>query len=280
MISIDPDKIKNVLGLPEISDPRYLFIAVQSLWVAYALWFPAYHRSGEQLAICVGTAMIIDFFLHWYFRNIKFFPLSALTASLGAFLMCDSTGLWPYFFVALASITSKHFLRTSESHILNPNNFGIVMAVILFPEAININAARWGGYWQLAAAVAIGGIAVSIRAKRIYVSLGFLSGFVAGAWIRTLILAKPFHIALAPTTGAAFYLYSFYHITDPKTTPSLAKSQLLFGFLVAALDAIMRFYESKYAFFFALFIACPVYAFIKELMSLIKKSNLPVPSAR
>ncbi len=251
-------------GLPPINDPRYLFLVLQLIWVTYSLVFPAYSRSVIQFVVCVSTAAILDFACHRYFRGINFFPFSGILSSLGAFLMCDANGVWPYFTVAALSILSKHLIRVERHHVFNPNNFGIVACVLLFPLDITMNAARWGGFSWIWIAVAGTGVIIAAKAHRLWLTGGFMATFLAGAYVRALISGRPFEAVCAPLTGAAFYLYLFFHITDPKTTPERRAEQLAFGVALGVVDAYLRYQQMKFAPFFALFLICPLYTLIRE----------------
>jgi hypothetical protein len=57
-------------------------------------------------------------------------------------------------------------------------------------------------------------------------------------------------------TGLAFVLYTFYMVTDPATTPSSARGQVVFGLSVAAVYAALMVSHVVFGLFFALTIVC------------------------
>lgn len=56
---------------------------------------------------------------------------------------------------------------------------------------------------------------------------------------------------LSSLTSPAFYLFTFYMITDPSTSPSRPKDQVLVGVFIALFDLIFHLKFSLYTFFFA-----------------------------
>ena len=71
-----------------------------------------------------------------------------------------------------------------------------------------------------------------------------------------------------PMTGPVFYLFSFFHITDPITSPSTRKGRLLFAFILAVIDGILRYNQVLYSPFYALFIATILKQFLPQILPL------------
>ena len=59
-------------------------------------------------------------------------------------------------------------------------------------------------------------------------------------------------------TGVAFILYTFYMVTDPATTPSGRREQIVFGLSVAAVYGLLMVTHVVFGLFFALTIVCGV----------------------
>jgi hypothetical protein len=86
--------------------------------------------------------------------------------------------------------------------------------------------------------------------------LAWLTVFALQAIVRGLIFDTSIPGALAPMTGVAFVLYSNYMITDPGTSPSKPKVQMVFGGGVAALYAFFMIVHIAYGLFFATAAVC------------------------
>ncbi|HVE13473.1 MAG TPA: RnfABCDGE type electron transport complex subunit D [Elusimicrobiota bacterium] len=244
------------LVVPGWRDPRWLILAYLFSFVVYALSSPGFSRRPAQwlagLAVCLG----LDWLLLRFYKKLNVLPVSGLVTSMGVLLLCDSPDVWPYALVAALSILSKHFVRSEGRHIFNPNNFGIVLGLLFFGEHVSVVAGRWGGSAAGMCLVAALGAFTAYRASRLDVSWTYAASFFAGVVVRSVWMRKPFLSVVAPMTGAAFQLFTFFMITDPMTTPSSRKGRIAFGTALGALDNVLRVYQVPHAPFHALFAVC------------------------
>lgn len=246
--------------VPRFSDIRFHVLVLLVAFVAYAVTSPAYSRTIAQVAIVLGTCLILDTALTLWLRGRVILPMSAFVTSMGTVLLCDSPDLWAYFFVAAISILSKHIIRINGIHIFNPNNFGVVLGLLFFSHSITVDASRWGGHFWLTCVIFVLGASLIYRANRLYLAFAFFLTFMVLAFARYLIGGFTYAFYVSPLLGPAFQLFVFYMITDPRTSPSKPRDQILFGFCVGAIDALFRMYQEKYAPFYALFITCGLFS--------------------
>ena len=94
--------------------------------------------------------------------------------------------------------------------------------------------------------------------KRLPLIAAWVGVFVLQAVVRWALFDAALLPALAPATGVAFVLFTFYMVTDPPTTPSGTRAQILFGGSVAALYGVLLAVHVVFGFFFALAIVCTV----------------------
>ena len=78
------------------------------------------------------------------------------------------------------------------------------------------------------------------------------------AVIRATLFDIPVFVPLVPMTSAAFIIFTLYMIPDPATTPLKPLSQALFGFLVAAVYAVLQLSHVVFGLFFALLAVCAI----------------------
>lgn len=242
----------STLNLPHRKDVRWSLLAFLLLYVGYAMLAPSFPRTFIQFLASLLTCFFLDI-LWLRLKKVPIFPLSGIISSLGVFLLCDSPTIWAYVLVAALTIASKHLFTTNRQHIFNPNNFALVIAVLYFEESITIVSGNWGGNLLLAGLIAIFGAYVSYRAERWSLVLSYALGFLLLGVFRSMLSKLPLTIIWGPATGAAFQLFIFYMITDPKTTPNNKKQQIFFGTTMAFIDAGLRMAQNKYAPFIALF---------------------------
>lgn len=245
---------------PRASDVRWHLVSFQISYVLYALVATSFSRTVPQYVAAFGSCMVLDFLLAWAVKGVVLFPLSGLITSMGTTLILDSPLVWPYAFVGVVAMLSKHFLRVRGRHIFNPNNAGLVLAVLYFPGVATASGGGWGGYAPLAALMFLLGASVAWRADRLVLALTYWLTFAAGVLVRSAVLEQPPLMVGGPMTGPAFQLFLFYMVTDPMTTPGDRRGQVVFGVLLGTVDTVLRLAQQKYAPLYALFIMTGFYA--------------------
>src|SRR5713226_939170 len=78
----------------------------------------------------------------------------------------------------------------------------------------------------------LGGLVVN-RATRSDVTFAFLATYGALVFGRSIWLGEPFSIPVHRLESGALLLFSFFMISDPKTTPDSRAGRIIFGALVA-----------------------------------------------
>jgi Na+-translocating ferredoxin:NAD+ oxidoreductase RnfD subunit len=92
--------------------------------------------------------------------------------------------------------------------------------------------------------------------KRLPLIAAWLSCFAIQALLRHWLFAARLDAAFLPMTGVAFILYTFYMVTDPATTPSAPRAQVIFGAGVAFAYGLLMLNHIVFGLFFALSIVC------------------------
>lgn len=247
---------KKTLVYPAWRDPRWLIVLYLLSFVVYALNAPGFSRTLPQYLADLGACLGLDTALILAKGGPLIAPISGLITSMGVLLLCDAPSVWAYALVAALSILSKHFIRVGGRHVFNPNNFGIVVCVLLLSSHVSVSPGRWGGSSAGMIAIALLGLFVSWRAKRLDLSLSYSLGFLGFCFLRSLIFHKPVAILAASMTGAAFQLFTFFMITDPQTSPDTRTGRIAYGLVIAATDSVLRHHQVPNAPFLALFAMC------------------------
>ncbi len=214
------------------------------------------------------------------FRNLVDFLLSAHITGLAiAMLLYANDRFAPIIFATVVAIGSKALLRLPSGkgsrHFLNPSNIGITAALLAFPWVgiappyhFTENLDGYGD-WILPAVIIVSGTFLNARfTGKLPLIAAWLASFVAQAGVRSLIFGTPFVAALMPMTGVAFILYTFYMVTDPATTPTRARGQIIFGAAVAAAYGLLLVSHAVFGLFFALSIVCALRGLILYAQSL------------
>ena len=113
------------------------------------------------------------------------------------------------------------------------------------------------GDWVLPAILICTGTFLNARfTKRVPLILSWLTIFALQAVLRSLLNDTSIIANLLPMTGLAFLLFTFYMVSDPQTTPTAFKGQVVFGASVAAVYGLLLESHIVYTLFFALSIVC------------------------
>ena len=200
-------------------------------------------------------------------RFVEFLLSAHITGLACAMLLYANERLGPVIFASVVAICSKAVLRVPAGngtrHFFNPSNFGITVTLLAFswvsvapPYQFTENMIGIGD-WILPAVIVCTGTFLNARfTNRLPLIAGWLGGFVAQAALRSLFLNTPFEAGLIPMTGVAFILYTFYMVTDPATTPSGWRDQIVFGVSVAAVYGVLMVMHVVFGLFFALTLVC------------------------
>jgi hypothetical protein len=171
-------------------------------------------------------------------------------------------------FATAVAIASKILFRapvvSGTRHVFNPSNFGITTTLLLFPQTVGL-AIPWQFTeelpgvldWGLLAFICVLGSYVNgLFTKRLPLIAAWLGGFLLQAAMRSLLFQNSFPASLAPMTGIAFVLFTFYMVPDPATTPIRPWPQVAFGASVAAVYGVLMAMHVVFALFIALTIVC------------------------
>ncbi len=240
-------------------DPRYWIAAAQFSYILLGFTVLGFNRTPIQVAITVASTMSFEFLLHRVFRGKWIFPLSAMITSFGLSLLVNYAHnyyllLIPVFF----AIGSKYIFTFKDRHYLNPAMSGVYFSLMFGGGLISSSPAyQWRGVESMAVFIAMFGILFLLpKINRTWLVLSFFLTFTAQTALRALIMKHhlPFETLFFGTISTpAFFLFLFFMITDPATSPSSKKSQIGFGVALALVDLLLHLKQSYGTFFKSLF---------------------------
>jgi enediyne biosynthesis protein E5 len=161
----------------------------------------------------------------------------------------------------LLSIMSKYVLRYKGRHLWNPSNFGVSWMLVMASAYVAGLSIQWGSNLLPMSVIWLLGLGIVYRAKKLHVTLTYVASFVVLAYVRSLITGDVFLAELSPLTGPMYQLFIFFMITDPGTSVSTKKGQILVVILVALVEFVLRLNGFIYAPFYALCLVGPVCRF-------------------
>ena len=247
--------------MPGIKDPRWVFGLLLAVYVVLGLTVLGFSRTPMQVLMLIGFGALLDYSITGLTTGKSVFPLSAIISCLSLSILLNySYGFQYVLLPPFFTIASKHLLRFNGRHIYNPSMFGIVVCILFFNKYISIAPAyQWYGGTHgtiaMAAFIITGALVLFLgRVNRGWLVASFLFFYCLQTLLRAYILRfvlPPSTLFVGSLTSPAFYLFSFYMITDPATSPPDRKQQIIVGFFLAGLDLFFHTKASLFTFFFA-----------------------------
>lgn len=215
-------------------------------------------ESYPRTLLAIGTSIAAELAIGRLLLKKWLHPASAYISGISVGILLRSPAYWPYALCSLISITSKYVLRVKDRHLWNPSNFGVSAMLFLAPATVASLSIQWGNYLLPMVVIWILGFLIVWRVRRLHITATYVVSFFVFALLRSWVLHEPWQSEVAPITGPMYQLFIFFMITDPKTTVRSKRGQCLVAFIVAVVETALRFFQSIYAPFYALFLVGPV----------------------
>jgi enediyne biosynthesis protein E5 len=217
-------------------DPRLYQILVLASLLAYGVTRLDLEIPPGRAVLLFGTVLLTQWVCTRLWRLPAFDPRSALISGLSLCLLLRTNSAALAVAAAVVTVASKFVLRVRGKHVFNPTNFGIVALMLATGGAggaVWVSPGQWGSAAFFGFLIAcLGGLVVN-RAARSDVTYAFLAFYLAVLFGRALWLGQPMAIPLHQVENGAFLIFTFFMISDPKTTPDSRAGRVLFALLVA-----------------------------------------------
>jgi enediyne biosynthesis protein E5 len=214
-------------------DPRYWQIGALTALLLYGVFVLHFEVTLLRAALIVLVAVATQ---RCFTKDIR----SAIISGLSLALLLRSNHLTILLLAAVIAIASKFVLRINGKHLFNPTNFAIVALIAATNDAW-VSPGQWGSVAFFGfLIVCLGGLVVH-RAERADVTIAFIVFWSAIVLGRSLWLGEPMTIPLHRLENGALLLFTFFMISDPRTTPDARAGRVLFAAIVALGGAYIQF---------------------------------------
>src|SRR5260221_2230604 len=214
-----------------MKDPRLYQIAALSLLLLYGITHLGFDVTPARVALLIGTALATQW-LASRIVHLRFDPKSALISALSLCLLLRSNSVWVLVAGAVIAVGSKFVIRIRGKHVFNPTD-GAIAALLLLTRDVWVSPGQWGNVTFFAFLITcLGGLVVN-RAARSDVTYAFILFYCALMFGRSLYLGEPMTIPIHRLENGALLLFTFFMISDPKTTPDTRAGRILFAAIVA-----------------------------------------------
>jgi Na+-transporting NADH:ubiquinone oxidoreductase subunit NqrB len=217
-----------------MTDPRLYQIGTLASLLVYGMgWLDfdiTLSRALLLLATVLATQAVCD---RWTGGpTAKINVRSALISGLSLCLLLRTNHAAVALLAAIVTIASKFVIRYRGKHLFNPTNGGLV-AMMLLTGQVWVSPSQWGygAFFGFLMACA-GGLVVN-RAVRSDVTYAFIVCYAALVFGRSWYVGEPMTIPMHRLESGALLLFTFFMISDPKTTPDSRVGRMLFAALVA-----------------------------------------------
>ena len=214
-----------------MSDPRLYQIATLASLLVYGMGWLDFDISPARASLLLLTALATQA-AGDRLTGSRFNPKSALISGLSLCLLLRTNRPEVAVLAAVVTIAGKFVVRVGGKHIFNPTNGGIV-AMMLLTNDVWVSPGQWGSAAFFAFLMACAGGIVVNRAARADVTYAFIAFYAALVFGRSIYLGEPLTMPLHRLESGALLLFTFFMISDPKTTPDSRAGRLLFAALVA-----------------------------------------------
>ncbi len=216
-------------------DPRVYQIGTLASLLIYGMGWLDFDVTPARVVLLLGTALGTQWIGDRITRSPVAFKSSARSALISGLSLClllRTNHAELAVLAAVLTIGSKFVIRLHGKHVFNPTNGGIVAMLLLTNQAW-VSPGQWGAVAFFAFLMACAGSLVVNRAARSDVTYAFIACYCALVFGRSLFLGEPMTIPVHRLQSGALLLFTFFMISDPKTTPDSRAGRVLFAALVA-----------------------------------------------
>jgi len=225
-----------------MTDPRLYQIGTLASLLIYGMGWLDFDVTPSRVFLLLSTVLVTQAVCDRLTagparagRHLQMFATSARSALISGLSLClllrtNRTDL--AVLAAVVTIAGKFLIRVHGKHIFNPTNGGIV-AMLLLTNQVWVSPGQWGAAAFFAFLMACAGSLVVNRAARADVTYAFIAFYGALLLGRTLYLGEPLAIPFHRLESGALLLFTFFMISDPKTTPDSRAGRVLFAAMVA-----------------------------------------------
>jgi Na+-transporting NADH:ubiquinone oxidoreductase subunit NqrB len=223
-----------------LGDPRYYQIAVLTGLLTYGTLVLEFDVRSYQIPLTLAVALATQWACSRLWKLPVFDPRSALISALSLCLLLRVDALWIAAAAAVVAIASKFVVQVGRKHVFNPTNGAIVLMLLVTPAAW-LSPGQWGNVAFFAFLMACLGGLVAYRALRSDVALAFIVVYAALIFGRSWYVGEPMAIPMRRLQSGGLLLFTFFMISDPRTTPDRPAARVFFGALVAFVAWYIQF---------------------------------------
>jgi enediyne biosynthesis protein E5 len=236
-------------------DPRYFQIIFQAVFLSYGIIYLHWDADWLHYIISIGGCLLFQYAA----ESIRFqkplpafgnsagnWSLSVLISAMSLCLLLKTNHWYISLLAAFITVAGKYIFRFDKKHIFNPSAFGIVVTILLTKDAW-LSPGQWGSTTVIFFLVITLGTIVVTRVQKLDISLAFLLTY-AGLlyWRQVMVLGWPLDFFLHSVSTGSLLLFTFFMISDPKTSPNHPAARIIWAVLIAVAAFYLSAFKWKY----------------------------------
>ncbi len=248
------------------SDARHYQIAALATLVVFNLGWIDFGARPANSAAAVGACLLTQIVCSYLFK-VPLDLRSPLITGFSLSLLLRADEVWIHALAGVIGIASKFILRLDGKHIWNPAGLAIVVLIYLTPGHVWISPGAWCYHVWFAALLAFFAILVLGAARRSDIAIFFIGTHAALLIARALWLGDPLVIPLHQLQSGSLLIFTFFMISDPRTSPDSRLGRFIFAASVALLAHYMAFFmQMRPALYVALIALAPFVFLIDRIL--------------
>jgi len=224
-------------------DPRYFQVIFQFVFLSYGVLFLEWNTDWPHYLISILGCVVFNYLFEsikqkrWLTltgkSGFRLWGFSVLISAMSLCLLLKTNHWSTSLLAAFLTVSSKYIFRFQQKHIFNPSAFGLAATILLTGDAW-LSPGQWGSNAVIFFAIITMGTIVVTRVQKLDVSLAFLLTFVGLLyWRQVYVLGWPLDHFIHSVSTGSLLLFSFFMISDPRTTPNHAVARILWAVAVA-----------------------------------------------
>ena len=237
-------------------DPRWFQVVFQMIFLTYGILFLHWNADWQHYLISISGCLLFNYSAE-SIRNNQFLPLrgrlgwgcwgfSVLISAMSLCLLLKTNFWYISLLAAFFTVASKYIFRINAKHTFNPSAFGIVATLFLTNDAW-LSPGQWGSNTVIFFGVITLGTIVVTRVQKLDVSLAFLFTFVGLLyWRQVYVLGWPIDYFIHSVSTGSLLLFTFFMISDPRTSPNHPFARILWAMLIAVAAFYLAAFKWRY----------------------------------
>src|SRR6186713_793649 len=234
-------------------DPRYFQVIFQVIFLGYGIFFLHWNADWQHYILSIVGCLLFQYVAdsikaRRFLKPNEFdrWGFSVLISAMSLCLLLKTNDWYVSLLATFLTVVSKYVFRFKHRHIFNPSAFGIVATLLLTNHAW-LSPGQWGSNAVIFFFVITLGTIVVTRVQKLDVSLAFLLTFIGLLyWRQVYVLGWPMDHFIHSVSTGSLLLFTFFMISDPKTSPNHPLARIIWSVLVALISFYLTAFKWKY----------------------------------